>query len=92
VTTKPPVAQRLCWIAAPDTDGLIQCWLLDMTSEGVDILVADTIIIEIKAVEKLLPVHETQLLTYLKLARKRLGFLINFNVPKIRDGIRRLAR
>jgi GxxExxY protein len=45
-----------------------------------------------EAVEKLLPVHDAQLLTYLTLARKRLGFLINFNVPKIRDGIRRLAR
>jgi GxxExxY protein len=58
----------------------------------VDLLVADMIIIEIKAIEKLLPAHEAQLLTYLKLARKRLGFLINFNVPKIRDGIRRFAR
>ena len=41
--TSWPVAQRLCWIAAPDTDGLMQCWLLDMTSEGVDILVAGTV-------------------------------------------------
>jgi hypothetical protein len=40
VTTKPPVAQRLCWIAEPTTEALIQCWLLDMTNEGVDILVA----------------------------------------------------
>jgi GxxExxY protein len=58
----------------------------------VDLLVQETIIVEIKAVEKLLPVHDAQLLTYLKLARKRLGFIINFNVPKIRDGIRRFAR
>jgi GxxExxY protein len=58
----------------------------------IDLLVQETIIVEIKAVEKLLPVHDAQLLTYLKLARKRLGFLINFNVPKIRDGIRRFAR
>jgi len=58
----------------------------------IDLLVEDTIIVEIKAVERLLPLHDAQLLTYLKLARKRLGFLINFNVPKIRDGIRRFAR
>jgi len=41
-------------------------------------------------VEKLLPVHEAQLLTYLKLSQKRLGLLINFNTVRIRDGIRRL--
>jgi GxxExxY protein len=58
----------------------------------IDLLVEDTVIVEVKAVERLLPVHDAQLLTYLKLARKRLGFLLNFNVPKIRDGIRRLAR
>jgi GxxExxY protein len=58
----------------------------------IDLLVDDTIVVEIKAVEKLLPVHDAQLLTYLKLARKRLGFLMNFNVPRIRDGIRRFAR
>ena len=58
----------------------------------IDLLVEDTIVVEVKAVERLLPVHDAQLLTYLKLARKRLGFLINFNVPKIRDGIRRFAR
>jgi GxxExxY protein len=58
----------------------------------IDLLVENTIVIEVKAVERLLPVHDAQLLTYLKLARKRLGFLLNFNVSKIRDGIRRLAR
>jgi GxxExxY protein len=56
-----------------------------------DVLVEDAIILEIKAVERVLPVHRAQLLTYLKLADKRLGFLINFNVPLIRDGISRLA-
>jgi GxxExxY protein len=58
----------------------------------IDLLVAETVVIEVKAVERLLPVHDAQLLTYLKLARKRLGFLINFNVPKIKEGIRRFAR
>ena len=55
----------------------------------IDVLVQNEIIIELKAVEFLLPVHEAQLLTYLKLADKRLGFLINFNVPKLVDGFKR---
>ena len=56
-----------------------------------DLLVEKQVIVEIKAVEKLIPVFEAQLLTYLKLANKRLGLLINFNVPLIKHGIRRLA-
>ncbi len=56
-----------------------------------DFLVNDAVIVELKSVEKLLPVFEAQLLTYLKLSGKRLGLLINFNVPVIKDGIRRLA-
>jgi len=55
----------------------------------IDVLIENEIIIELKAVEFLLPVHEAQLLTYLKLADKRLGFLINFNVPKLVDGFKR---
>jgi GxxExxY protein len=55
----------------------------------IDILVENEIIIELKAVEVLLPVHEVQLLTYMKLADKKLGYLINFNVPMIKDGIKR---
>lgn len=57
-----------------------------------DVLVEDQIICEIKAVDELIPVHQAQLLTYLKLAQKRLGFLINFNVPLIKDGLKRLIR
>ena len=56
-----------------------------------DLIVGGELIVEVKAVEKLLPVHEAQLLTYLKLARKRLGLLINFNVVRIKEGIRRFA-
>ncbi len=56
-----------------------------------DILVDDTIIIELKAVEQLSPIHQAQLMTYLKLSGKTLGFLINFNVPLIKQGIRRIA-
>jgi GxxExxY protein len=55
-----------------------------------DFLVGDSIVVELKAVEALLPVHMAQLLTYLKLSGKRLGFLINFNVPVIKDGLKRL--
>ena len=57
----------------------------------IDILVEDEIIIEIKAVEILLPVHEAQIISYLKLANKRLGFLINFNVPLLKNGFRRFV-
>ena len=54
-----------------------------------DVLVENEVIIEIKAVEILLPVHIAQLISYLKLSDKRLGFLINFNVPVFKDGIHR---
>lgn len=56
-----------------------------------DLLIEDLIIIELKAVEQLAPIHQAQLLTYLKLSSKQLGFLMNFNVPMIKDGIRRIA-
>jgi GxxExxY protein len=55
-----------------------------------DLLVEDSVVVELKAVEKMLPVFEAQLLTYLRLSGKRLGFLINFNVPRIKEGIKRL--
>jgi len=57
----------------------------------IDMIVAENLLIELKAVEMILPVHKAQLLTYLKLTGHRLGLLINFNVPIIRDGIDRLA-
>ena len=55
-----------------------------------DMMVNESVVVEIKAVENILPLHKAQLLTYLKLARRRLGLLINFNVPLIKDGIRRV--
>jgi GxxExxY protein len=55
-----------------------------------DVLVDDAVICELKAVETMHPVYTAQLLTYLKLTGKRLGFLINFNVPIIKYGIKRL--
>nr|VFJ93097.1 MAG: GxxExxY protein [Candidatus Kentron sp. H]VFJ93843.1 MAG: GxxExxY protein [Candidatus Kentron sp. H]VFK00502.1 MAG: GxxExxY protein [Candidatus Kentron sp. H] len=56
-----------------------------------DLLVDDCLVVELKAVERMLPIHEAQLLTYLKLTNKRLGLLINFNVPLIKGGIRRIV-
>ena len=55
-----------------------------------DTLVEDTVIVELKSVEKLLNVHKKQLLTYLKLASKPLGLLINFNESLLKDGITRI--
>ena len=55
----------------------------------IDILVEDKVVLELKSVETILPIHEFQLLTYLKLSGKKLGLLINFNVPLLKDGIRR---
>jgi len=57
----------------------------------IDILVEDEIILELKTVERILPIHEAQLISYLKLSHKKIGLIINFNVVRLRDGIRRLA-
>ena len=73
--------------------------LLPIVYEGVtldagyrlDLLVEDKIIIEIKAVETLMPLAEAQVLTYLRLSGRRLGFLMNFNVQLFKNGIRRIA-
>ena len=56
-----------------------------------DILVEESIIIEIKAVESIIPIFEAQLITYLKLADKHLGYLINFNVPLLKNGFKRIV-
>lgn len=56
-----------------------------------DLVVENCVVVELKAVEQLLPVHKAQVLTYLKLSGHRLALLINFNVPVIKDGIRRIA-
>jgi GxxExxY protein len=57
----------------------------------IDILVEDTIVVELKSVDVLLPVHEAQILTYLRFARKSLGLLINFNVPLLKKGLKRFV-
>jgi len=56
-----------------------------------DMVVGDKVILELKSVEKILPVHKKQLLTYLKLSNMRLGLLINFNVELIKNGITRIV-
>jgi GxxExxY protein len=56
-----------------------------------DLMVSDMIIVELKSVEEIAPVHKKQLLTYLRLTDKRLGLLINFGAARIKDGITRIA-
>jgi len=55
----------------------------------IDLLVEDEVVVELKAVESILPVHEAQILTYLKLSDKQIGLLLNFNTKLLKDGIRR---
>ncbi len=55
----------------------------------IDLLAANEIVVELKCIEKVLPIHLAQLMTYMKLAEKRVGLLINFNVESLRDGITR---
>ncbi len=57
----------------------------------IDLVIESRVIVEVKAVEQLLPIHEAQLLTYLRLSGRRLGLLINFNVPQLRTGLKRLV-
>jgi GxxExxY protein len=57
----------------------------------IDLLVENQLVVELKATETMHPLFEAQLLTYLKLTKMRLGLLINFNVPKIKDGIKRIV-
>ena len=54
-----------------------------------DLLVEDEVVVELKSVERILPIHEAQLITYLKLSGKKVGLLINFNVLHLKDGILR---
>jgi len=56
----------------------------------IDLLVEDLVVVELKSVERLLPVHQAQVLTYLGLTGCPAGLLINFNVPKLIDGVKRL--
>ena len=62
------------------------------TAYRADLIVENRVLIELKARDGLLPIHEAQTLTYLKLAGLKVGFLINFNVPRLHLGLRRYAR
>ncbi|NOY41953.1 MAG: GxxExxY protein [Planctomycetes bacterium] len=57
----------------------------------IDVFAADCVIVELKAVEKIIPLFEAQTLTYLKMTKQRLGLLINFNVTLLKDGIKRIV-
>ena len=57
----------------------------------IDLLVENEIVVEIKCCSAILPVHEAQLISYLKLGNKKLGFIVNFHVPTIKDGIKRFV-
>jgi GxxExxY protein len=56
-----------------------------------DMVVEDSVLLELKAVDQLLPIHKVQLLTYLKLSKLRVGLLLNFNEPVLRQGVRRVV-
>jgi GxxExxY protein len=56
-----------------------------------DVVVEDLVIVEIKAIERILPVHEAQLLSYLKLYNKKVGLLMNFHVPMLKSGLKRIV-
>ena len=57
----------------------------------IDIVVEELVIIELKAVERIIPVHEAQLLSYLKLYDKPVGLILNFHVPRLTDGLKRIV-
>jgi GxxExxY protein len=57
----------------------------------IDMIVAGSVLVENKTVEKLLPIHEAQLLTYLKMKKIKVGFLLNWNVSRMKDGIKRMV-
>ncbi len=57
----------------------------------IDILVEDAVVVELKSVAEVIPIHRAQLLSYLKLGKKKLGLLFNFNVVHLKDGITRLV-
>jgi len=65
---------------------------LATTPFRLDLLVEKTVIVELKAIERLIPIHQCQLITYLKLTEIPLGLLVNFNVPLLKEGVKRVIR
>ena len=64
---------------------------ISVGNQRIDLLVEEKVIVELKAVDLLHPIHDAQLITYLKAANKRVGLLINFNVEQLKDGIKRIV-
>ena len=87
VKTTPELSLEVDW----ESLSIVQEPLLIDVGPKVDLLVEDAVIVELKAVKTLLPIHEAQLLSYLKLSGKQVGLLINFNVPHLKDGIKRMV-
>jgi GxxExxY protein len=93
---------RACLMKQLLLDGLVAeqevavpiCYEGDVLDSGyrADIVVDGTVLVELKAVDSILPIHEAQLLTYLKHSQLRVGLLINFNVRRLMDGVRRFIR
>jgi GxxExxY protein len=90
----------LCQELARDGLAIVRQAVVPLTYEGVqletgfraDIIVEQAVILEIKAVEKIIPLHESQVLTYLRLTGCRVGLLLNFNSVMLKDGLRRFVR
>jgi len=72
------------------TNRIIGCAIEGAPDYRVDFLAEDLVIVEVKSVERLNPIFETQVITYLRLTRTRIGLLINFNSRLVRDGIKRI--
>ena len=67
------------------------CTLVKSGGYRIDLLVEDSVIVEVKSVERLERVHRSQLLSYLRLSERKLGLLMNFNVPLLKEGIKRVV-
>ena len=76
----------------PQREILVPYKEIMIPGQQLDLLVGERVIVELKAVSELAPIHEAQLLSYLKATGLRLGLLINFNVRLLKDGIKRLVR
>ena len=91
VCLKHELQQRRYFVESQVTLPVLYDGVLIDAGYRIDLLVEDKVIVELKAVDKLLPLYEAQLLTYLKLSKLKVGLLINFNVLHLKDGIKRLV-
>jgi GxxExxY protein len=91
VCLKHELQQRRYFVESQVTLPVLYDGVLIDAGYRIDLLVDGKVIVELKAVDKLLPLYEAQLLTYLKLSKLKVGLLINFNVLHLKDGIKRLV-